>query len=129
MGEDELAQILTGHLLIERVLETAISEKLEHPDRLFGQRNIGFGMKLRLANSLGLLDEQHYSAAKAFNRIRNRYAHDPDYQVSINELSPLEIDWEPVQKTAFDATATKGVGEAAKIVVIFLCWSFQRMLR
>ena len=119
--DNEISPILKGHLVIEKVLETLISNSLSKPDAFFRNRRT-FDLKIDLAKSMGLIDEKYESAFKALNRIRNNYAHKGDYQVNIDELNGIKFDWEDIQNQAFDVACTKGVGEAARLATIFLCW-------
>ena len=124
----ELSVILRGHLLIERVLETLISQQMKHPNRFFENHRVTFEMKAHLASALGVLPATHLSAAKALNGIRNVYAHREDHKLTFDELNSLKIHWEPIQKKAYKVACTKGVEEAARIAIIFLNWSFLNLL-
>ncbi len=119
--EGELAPILKGHIFIEKVLETLLSNHLANPPALL-KRSRSFDLKSDLVLAMGLIDEKHYSAFKAMNKIRNNYAHKHDYTVSIEEISGMKFDWEESQEKAFKVACTKGPGEAAQIATIFLCW-------
>ncbi|WP_427030091.1 hypothetical protein [Halomonas sp. H2] len=118
---DELSPILRGHIFIEKILEKLISRNLEKPQALFS-RNRGFDLKLDLAKAMGLLDETYYSSLKALNLIRNSYSHRAAYKVSFEELNSLKFGWEPNQKEAYAKACQKGIDEAARIAMIFLCW-------
>ncbi|MEK7761245.1 MAG: hypothetical protein AAB433_06675 [Nitrospirota bacterium] len=128
-GTGELSPILKGHLFIERVLETLISENISKPAALFGKRRLNFELKVDLALALGLLSEKHVSAFKALNKIRNSYTHQASYKVTFEELTSLKFDWEPIQQKAYKAACTKGVEEAAQIGTIFLCWKAIYLLK
>ena len=41
-GSPELSSILSGHLLIERTIETLIAEKLTKPKKFFDNRRVTF---------------------------------------------------------------------------------------
>nr|WP_290696919.1 hypothetical protein [Halomonas sp. UBA3074] len=118
---DELSPILRGHIFIEKILETLISRNLEMPQAFFS-RNRGFDLKLDLARAMGLLSETYYSSLKALNSIRNSYSHQAAYKVSFEELNSLKFGWEPIQKEAYAKACQKGIDEAARIAVLFLCW-------
>lgn len=118
---DELSPILRGHIFIEKILETLISKILPHPKAFFS-RNRNFDLKLDLAKAMGLLNEQYYSSFRALNNIRNDYAHRANHKVSFEEINALKFDWEPIQNKAFKAACQKGVDEAVKIAMIFICW-------
>ena len=119
---DELTPILKGHLFIEKTLEAAISKKLSKPSGFFNKRRT-FELKLDLANSMGLLDHNLFSAIKAANNIRNNYSHKDNYSVSIAELNSFKYNWTNDQAKAFKGACTKSTGEAVKIAMLFLCWS------
>ena len=87
-----------------------------------------FELKVDLADALGVLPPSHVSAAKALNNIRNAYAHREDHKLSVEELNSLKIKWAPIQKKAYAAALNKGPEEAASIAIIFLNWSFLRLL-
>ena len=124
----ELSVVLKGHLLIEQVIEALIAQKMKHPDRFFGSQRVTFEMKTDLASALGVLPDAYLSAAKALNNIRNSYAHREDHQLSVEELNSLKIRWTPSQKKAYTLACTKGIDEAARIAIIFLNWSFLKLL-
>ncbi len=124
----ELSKVLRGHLLIERTIETLISRRLEKPRKFFDNHRATFEMKVDLADALGALPTPYVSAAKALNRIRNAYAHREDHKLSIEELNSLKIKWVPIQKQAYTVALAKGPAEAAGLAIIFLNWSFLRLL-
>lgn len=64
--DEEILPILKGHIFIEKVLETLISNNLKTPKALF-KKNRSFELKIDLARSMGLIDEKHYSAFKTIN--------------------------------------------------------------
>jgi len=87
----EISIVLRGHLLIERVLETLIAQKMKHPERFFENHRATFEMKVDLAYALGVIPDAHCGAAKALNNIRNGYAHHEDHKLSFEELNSLKI--------------------------------------
>lgn len=119
--DEEISPILKGHILIEKILETLISNHMQTPSAFFNKSR-SFELKTDLACAMGLINEKYYSAFKAINNIRNNYAHKHDYKVSINDLNSFKFDWEDIQNQAFKAASTKGTGEAARIATIFLLW-------
>lgn len=121
-ASDEISQILRGHLFIERIVETLISRDLAQPEAFFGKSRLTFDQKLDLARALGSLPDNYFASFKALNRVRNNYAHKDLYQVSFEDLNGLKFDWEEIQNEAFEAAKRKGIDEAAKLSVIFLCW-------
>ena len=128
-GTGELSPILKGHLFIERVLETLISQNISNPSALFSKHRLSFELKIDLARALGLLTEKYVSAFKALNKIRNNYAHQASYKVTFEELISLKFDWESIQQKAYKVACAKGVEEAAQIGTIFLCWKAIYLLK
>jgi len=127
-GSPELSSVLRGHLLIERTIEALIAKNLARPEKLMDRHRITFEMKVDLADALGILPSAYVGAAKALNGIRNRYAHREDHQVSIEELNSLKIEWAPIQKDAFKVAVAKSREDAVQLAIIFLNWSFLRLL-
>lgn len=128
LDDDEISPILKGHIFIEKVLETLISKKLPNPEAFFGKRR-SFGLKLDLAYSMDLIDEKYYSAFKAINNIRNKYAHRYDYKVNIESLNGFKFDWEDIQNQAFAHACKKGAVEASRIASLFLCWKAINLIK
>ena len=127
---DELSPILKGHIFIEKILETLISNNIPHPDAILKKQRLSFELKIDLARSLGLLPEGYVSAFKALNNVRNNYAHKDSYKVSIEELSGFKFDWTPAQNKLFKVAYKKtGVEEAARMAMIFLCWKAIHLIK
>lgn len=124
----ELSVVLRGHLLVEQVLEALISQKMLYPDRLFEKQRLSFDMKCDLANAMGVLPATHLSAAKALSSIRNAYAHQADHSVSVEQLNSLKIEWADIQKEAYAVACAEGKDEPIRLAIIFLNWSFLRLL-
>ncbi len=118
----ELGSILKAHLFIERVIDSLIKEKLKNPDSLF-KNQISFNVKLDFAHSLGVIPDRLLSPIKGLNSIRNKYAHNLEYQVNFDELNAIKLDWADIQKKTFNAAKSKGIEDAVTISCLFLCWS------
>lgn len=127
--DSSISPILKGHLFVERVLEELIGQKLKHPTAILKRGRLGFELKIDLAHALGSLSTKHVSAFKALNNIRNGYAHNGDYQVSIETLNSLKLDWVPIQRKAYKKACERGPSEAARIATIFLCWGALNLVK
>ena len=125
----ELSHVLIGHLMIEGLLGALIARSLPQPEQLLEKRNLPFDLKLNLANALVWLPAEHFAAAKALNKIRNQYSHNPDYEITLDDLSPFKFGWEDIQKQAFEAAKAKSITDATQISMIFLSFAFQALLR
>lgn len=75
-SEDVLVIILKAHLYIERELIRTLTDTIVEEKVL---RSTTFSNKLILANSLGMVDEFYGSIGKV-NSIRNKFAHEIDYE-------------------------------------------------
>lgn len=119
--EEEMSPILKGHIFIEKILETLISNNLSN-SKAFFKRTRSFDLKVDLALAMGIINEKYFSAFKAINKVRNNYAHKHEYRVTIEDLNSFKFEWGATQNEAFNVACTKGAGEAARIATIFLCW-------
>lgn len=94
--EDELGCVLRMHLILERLLDEfsmcAIprSHKKYHPVRLT------FSGKLSLATSYGLLEEIA-EPIYLINKIRNKFAHDANYQLTPDRIDVLTTAVEKIK--------------------------------
>lgn len=126
---NELSSILKGHLFIETILETLLKRNLKNPEELLKQQ-LSFSLKLNLVSSLGILPNNHIGAIKALNKIRNNYAHNLNYHITIAEINQLKLEWAPIQEKAYNAAVlNKGIEDAVLLAVLFLCWSTMRCLQ
>jgi len=117
----ELSSILKAHLFIERLIDSIIEKKLDKPGSLF-KNQLSFSLKLDLAHSLGIVPDKVLSPIRALNKIRNKYAHDINYEVTIDELNNLKLEWADIQNKAFEAAKEKSLEEVVSIACIFICW-------
>jgi hypothetical protein len=85
---DPLVMVIRGHLFIDSVLNSAISEGLFEPHEIEIER-FSFPLKLDLAIALGVLRKESRPIFLKLNRLRNEYAHKPD--AIINEATAQEI--------------------------------------
>ena len=107
----ELAHILKSHLYIEQILERLIKKKIPKPNHLF-KNQISFSLKLDLALSLNAIPEKYVGPIKSLNGIRNKYAHNANYQVTFDDLNALKLEWEQIQYRAYEKACEKGIEEA-----------------
>ena len=121
LGDAVRSTILNGHLFIENVLETLISNALPNPGALF-KSNRRFALKVDLARAMNLVDDKCAAAFKALNNMRNKCAHAYDYEVSLGEIKNLKVDWEDDLNQAIDIACKKSAEEAVTLATIFLSW-------
>lgn len=80
-GEDQLQVIIRGHLYIEHEIDKLLHKKLKHPEHVF-TNNFMFNGKLNWSLALGLIPDEHKTAYSKFNTIRNKFAHNLNYQLT-----------------------------------------------
>lgn len=89
---DPIGVVLRIHFCIEAFLDLWC-KKITNTEDFFDFGFIGFDKKLSIAKKLGF-PEDVACAFKRINKIRNKFAHDIDAQIQLNELNELrrEID-------------------------------------
>ncbi|WJV19647.1 hypothetical protein QU593_03960 [Rossellomorea marisflavi] len=88
-NNDKMYLILRGHLYIESELIKLIENYILYPEKL-ELKNMGFNNKCRMASSLGLIDDQMFEILILINRLRNKYAHNLEYNITKGEIDKLE---------------------------------------
>ncbi len=73
-----LSIVLTGHLFIEKKVDDLIRSVMPHPDNLLKYR---FAQKIEILFASGNLPQRTYDAIKIISIIRNKYAHDLEYEI------------------------------------------------
>lgn len=126
--EDAMSPVIRGHLFVEKILRTLISQNMENAETFF-RSNRSFSLINDIAFGMALIDVKYYSAYKSLNKIRNNYAHKHNHVLDVAELSRMKFDWEDIQHQAFVVACSKGAGEAAKVATIFLCWKTIHLIK
>jgi hypothetical protein len=81
--------LLRAHLLTESYLERIIRVAIPKPDVLLNDGNLSYSRKLDLVEALQGVPEKYIVALRSLNRIRNRYAHDLGYDVSLADAEAV----------------------------------------
>ncbi|MGG3197641.1 hypothetical protein [Priestia aryabhattai] len=81
-----LYAILKGHLYIEQEVVRLLNFKLKNPEIIL-TNNFGFANKIKLAVALGIISVESMESYLVFNSIRNKYAHQLDYQLGEKDLN------------------------------------------
>lgn len=84
-----LAAYFQGHLVVEAILVKLISSKLEVPEVFNSYDNLRFPGKVDLCGALGLLDDAMMSFLKHMNRVRNKFAHNLGFTLTIDDAFDL----------------------------------------
>ncbi|MEH6994241.1 hypothetical protein V7075_16220 [Neobacillus drentensis] len=85
---DVLSTVLRGHLYIESELEKQLNEYLAHPEVLEMDR-LKFSDKLTWLVALGLLSKENRMPYKRLNELRNKFAHNIEYQLQESDLEKI----------------------------------------
>jgi hypothetical protein len=83
---DMTGLILKGHLFIENELDNLIDNTLIKPLKI---SQATFSNKIELSYSLGIIDQEWLGAFRKLNSIRNKYAHDINYNFSEKDFEDL----------------------------------------
>jgi hypothetical protein len=81
-------QLLQAHLYYDHVVTCMLTEELKNPDAINVKR-MGFFQKLRLIRAMGLLPEQLTIVVERINSLRNRIAHDLNFEIDENQVQEL----------------------------------------
>ena len=89
--------VVRAHIQIEHELRAFIRARAPAPD-YFTERDFEYGRTVRLALLLGPSPELE-SALKLLGGLRNRFAHDPDTELSAKEASDFHNGLSDVVRT------------------------------
>jgi hypothetical protein len=81
-------QLLQAHLYYDHVVTCILTEELKNPDAINVKR-MGFYQKLRLIRAMGLLPEKLTVVTESINSLRNRIAHELDFEIDENQVQAL----------------------------------------
>lgn len=82
---DDTLLLLRGHLAIEYFINTIFNLKLIRGKKDLTE-GLNFDKKLRLVNSMDLINSDVYASIKSLNKLRNKIAHEFEYRVSNEDL-------------------------------------------
>ncbi len=85
-NSDDLTVVIRAHLLVENIIERILAKSLRL--EVFDDRELTFSFKLKMAQSLNLLDDL-YPAIKRLNNIRNEFAHNIETKMQSVDITIL----------------------------------------
>ena len=85
---DSWQHLLQGHLYFDHVIKQLPINALENPDAINASR-LGFSQKLLLVLALGLFPIGTMSVVEHINSLRNKIAHDLDFEITDKEVLDL----------------------------------------
>ncbi|WP_315765658.1 MULTISPECIES: hypothetical protein [unclassified Bradyrhizobium] len=81
-------QLLQAHLYFDHVITKTLEDALKNPDAINMRRN-SFSQKLQLISAMGLLPAELISPVEFINGLRNRIAHDLDFEIDDKHIDDL----------------------------------------
>jgi hypothetical protein len=122
--DDESAIILKGHLLVEYLLDKIIEQKCKAPNKILDDsRTYSFSVKLQLVYSMGLLPDYLYENIVRINRLRNKLAHNLDFELDLNNMLVVNLKGETIK------VRPKGKRYPERYYLRMLCFSTLSDLR
>jgi len=83
LESDDLTVVIRAHLLIENIIEKILCKNIDL--KTFEDRELTFNFKMKMAQSLGLLDDL-YPAIQRLNKIRNEFAHNIETKIESTDI-------------------------------------------
>lgn len=87
-ASEELHMLLRGHLYLEWMLAEILRRKMSSPGSL-AALSMGFYKLVKLLEAMGLLDQAEVELLLALNRLRNKYAHRPGFDLTFDSAFEL----------------------------------------
>lgn len=113
--ETYLQIILKGHLYIENRLIELIKVKLVNPNAI-NLNDLNFPTKINLARALGLLDNKKSKLLRNLNRIRNKLAHDLNFELSDEEIKKQINYFDKYYSNSFQKTIEENAGDLKQLL-------------
>ena len=82
-------QVIQTHLHLDHVVTQMLVEGLQRPETIKVKRQ-GFAQKLDLLDALGLIDQPFLPPLRFINDLRNKVAHDLDYEITLKDQRGLK---------------------------------------
>ncbi|HRQ23230.1 MAG TPA: hypothetical protein PLF42_07355 [Anaerolineales bacterium] len=120
-SDDEATIVLVGHLIVENLINRVIRAKCKAPKTILGDvRVYTFAVKLQIIYAMGLLPEGIYKNIVRINKLRNKYAHNIEFDIDPNSML-INVDGKDL--SFFDTVATpKKKKNINKEYIDFLCY-------
>jgi len=91
MSDNQRLLVIVTHGFVELLLNTIIDVKCKHGKKKItsNHRDYPHAVKLVLLNELNLLDDRLYRILDWFNKVQNRAAHEPFFQLTAGDIALL----------------------------------------
>lgn len=87
MAEDQLGAVIRAHLYVEAQVNGLLHVLVPYPEHLEEMR-LNWGQRVELVLAMGL-KPQYGPPLKVLGRIRNKFAHDPDAELTKEDVNEL----------------------------------------
>jgi hypothetical protein len=104
-AEDAFGAVVRGVIYIEHELIALAAEVAVYPDAIKGMR-LSYSGRVALAVTLGLVPTLQ-PALDAIGRLRNKYAHDPNFEVTGRDINELTSSLDDNVRRAIDDSVTR----------------------
>lgn len=85
---DAWQRIVQGHLFFEHVVGQLLLEALTKPEAISLSR-MGYSQRLDLASAMGILSDEQIVALRKINSLRNKLAHDLNFEITEQDVLDL----------------------------------------
>ena len=119
---DTWQKLLQAHLYLDHVVSKALNDALVCPSAILTSR-MGFAQKASLIEALGILPAEILIPIRAINRLRNKAAHELDFEISEDDARSI-VDKVPkalrylVEQTRDTAESPQHFGMVLKFMVV-----------
>ena len=85
-NNDILSIVLKTHLFIENLIDEIIEKVFVKPKEIVNSK---FFFKVQIIEALGIVPTNIINKIKTLNTIRNRFAHNINYRITLKDIKPL----------------------------------------
>lgn len=86
--KEQLSKIMVGHQAIENKMDFLLRFYFSNP-KYYQDSKFSFSNKTNLLMAAGIIDEKFGNFIKKLNKLRNKYAHDFNYEIDFEEAFEL----------------------------------------
>lgn len=116
-GADALTVVLTGHLLVEKMVRSTVEINVKSPEYI---KKIRFADMIQIGRALGIGESWYWDAAAALNRLRNAYAHELLIE---DNVAPKEKQFYEILEKNTEVTVVNESRMAGEILMLYAQFS------
>jgi hypothetical protein len=92
--------VISGHLWLEHLMVRSVVAVLPNPNALFRERSVSFHMLVSLCEAHGIIEIPLAGALRSVNALRNKCAHQANYNPTDSEMEGLQSSLQGVHQDA-----------------------------